>query len=236
MLYMNYIMRSLLAFAFLLLGIALAAPLYGDIIELDFEGVITQSSFTSVDVGDTFTGSVFYSVPDTALGTTCAGPCISFYALPEAIQVNVDGSSIYSTNLATTDNDIAVSDSNGTSSGSAVTWLSGFYELGITGPLAGERSPAFDDLTVAFDGPSSVLSTTQLPEDFPSLSEWSDGALVNFGTFSGFGAADKSFEGDILSLTESVVTPEPSLFPLLLMGLVGVALISRRRQRSSHTQ
>jgi hypothetical protein len=231
MLYLESLMRSLLA-VFLLLGIALAAPLYADTIELDFEGVITQSGFTSVNVGDTFTGSVFYSVPATAFSTTCAGPCFSFYALPEAIQISVDGSSIYSANLLTSNNDIAVADSNGSGDDSAITWYSGSYELGITGPLASERSSAFDDLTVAFDGPSSVLSSTQIPEEFPGLSQWSTYALVNFGTYSSFGSPDKAFEGNILSLTESVVTPEPSLLPLLLMGLVGVALLSRRRQRT----
>jgi hypothetical protein len=222
-------MRSLLA----IVGIALAAPLYADTIELDFQGVITNSNFNSVDVGDTFTGSVFYSVPDTPLGTTCAGPCISFYALPEAIQVNVNGSSVYSTNLLTTDNDIAVSDSNGSGQGSAITWGSGFYQLGISGPLASERSSAFDTLTVDFEGPSSVLSTTQIPEEFPSLSEWSTDALVSFGTYSGFGGDDKGFQGNILSFTESVVTPEPSLLPLLLMGLAGVAWWMPRRHQKS---
>ncbi len=226
-------MRSLLAIAFLLMGIALAAPLYADTIELDFQGVITDSNFNSVDVGDTFTGSVFYSVPDTPLGTTCAGPCISFYALPEAIQISVNGSSVYSANLLTTDNDITVSDSNGSGQGSAITWLSGFYQLGISGPLASERSSAFDTLTVNFEGPSSVLSTTQIPEDFPSLSEWSTDAYVSFGTFSGFGGDDKGFDGNILGITESVVTPEPSMLPLLLMGLAGAAWwMPRRRQKS----
>jgi len=226
-------MRSLLAIAFLLMGIALAAPLYADTIELDFQGVITDSNFNSVDVGDTFTGSVFYSVPATSLGTTCAGPCISFYALPEAIEVNVNGSSVYSTNLLTTNNDIAVSDSNGSGQGSAITWVSGFYQLGISGPLASERSSAFDDLTVDFEGPGSVLSTTQIPEDFPSLSEWSTDAYVSFGTFSGFGGDDKGFDGNILGFTESVVTPEPSLLPLLLMGLAGVAWWMPRRRKTS---
>jgi hypothetical protein len=225
------IMRSLLTIAFLILGVALAAPLYAGTIELDFQGVITQSGFNSVDVGDTLTGNVFYSVPDTPLGTTCAGPCISFYALPEAFQVSVNGSSIYSANLLTTNNDIAVSDSNGSGEGSAITWFSGFYELGISGALASERSSAFDTLTVDFEGPSSVLSTTQIPEDFPSLSEWSTDASVNFGTYSGFGGDDKGFQGNILGFTESVVTPEPSLLPLLLVGLVGVALVPRRRQK-----
>jgi hypothetical protein len=226
-------MRSLLAIAFVFMGIALAAPLYADTIELDFQGVITESNFNSVDVGDTFTGSVFYSVPDTSLGTTCAGPCISFYALQEAIQVSVNGSSIYSANLLTSDNDIAVSDSNGSGEGSAITWLSGFYQLGISGPLASERSSAFDTLTVDFEGPSSVLSTTQIPEAFPSLSEWSTDALVSFGTYSGFGGDDKGFQGDILGFTESVVTPEPSLLPLLLMGFAGVGWWMPRRRRKS---
>jgi hypothetical protein len=221
-------MRSLLV----IVGIALAVPLCAETIELDFEGVITASNFTSVNVGDEFTGTVFYTVSAVPLDTLCVGPCTSLYALPAAIQISVNGSSIYSTSLDSPDNDIAVSDSNGTASGSAISWGSGFYELGITGPLASERSPAFDDLTVGFDGPSSVLSSTQIPADFPSLSEWSADAYVSFGTFSGFGGDDKGFEGNILSLTESVVTPEPSMLPLLLMGLAGVALIPRRRQKS----
>jgi len=219
----------------LFLGAAIISPLCAETIKIDFQGVISESNFTSVGYGDTFTGSVFYSVPDTPLSTGCNVFCTSFYAMPEAMEVSVNGSSVYSANLLSPDNYIQVSDSNGSGEGSSIVWSSAFYELGITGPLAGERSSAFDILTVGFDGPSSVLGTTQIPEIFPALEDW-QGAFVNFGTFSGYGADDKGFEGNISSIDTSVVTPEPSALPCLTLAFVAGCFFRRfLKRRQSQT-
>ena len=207
---------------------ALFAPLSADTIELDFQGVITQSDFTSVNVGDEFTGEVFYSTDATPTNTTCgSSSCVSFYNVTTASQATVDGSTVYSTGGSPPPY-ISVTDNTGSGLDS-IDWESELLRQSIViGPLASELLD-FELLNVGFTGPSSILTTTQIPESFPGLENWFD-AIVGFSTYNSTGSVDNSFSGNIVDLSESVVTPEPSLVPLMLLGFAVTALVQRRRQ------
>jgi hypothetical protein len=197
------------------------APLFADTIRLDFQGTITLSSFASVSVGDTFTGSVFYNSPDKPVTTNgCPETCTSYYVIPEPFDIAVNGSSIFTTSFSTIDTGIQVQDSNSNAFPDSVTWLS-LNGLMVTGPLTSELD-RLDALLVDFLGPYSILGSPQIPAEFPDLSQWSGHHYVDFATNNQGGPAERDFRGDITSITSTVVTPEPSLAPAMLTALVAI--------------
>jgi hypothetical protein len=205
---------------------------HAGLIEVDFQGTVAYSGFSSVSVGDTFTGSFFYSSPDVPVSSD-PNYCVSLavcdvdsYSLPQAFEITVDGSTITTNNLAPAY--IQVEDSVSAGLNDRVDFNSGGIPLVLNGPIAAQRSSAFDLALISFAGSDSVLDSPQLPEVFPGLGQWSSEAEFDFATYSGYGGPDRQFYGNITSLTSHVV-PEPST----LIPLAGLILAGLRHRRST---
>jgi hypothetical protein len=215
---------------------AVSSTALASIIQINFSGNITVSDFSSVPVNSTFAGTAYYDTAAALLSTDpnpCipTSPCNGHYAFPLEFFVTVNGSSAGSLNIM--GDNLQVEDSPPSSSfPDTVTWIAGFYPLALSGPLASERS-AFDNLSVYFDGPNSVLSSTQLGGTFPGLNAWTTLATVDFSTSTALGPADKSFHGVITNLTSSATTPEPGAFVLCATGLSVLAFWRRHSLRSA---
>jgi hypothetical protein len=226
---MRYISLSILT-------VGLCTSALADLVRIDFQGTISVSGFSSVSAGDKFSGSAYYSSPDVPYLTDpnfCGSPgaCIvAFYHTPLAFDVTVDGSSITATNLS--ENVIQVQDSVTAGPNDRVDIFSNSVPLLLSGPLAVERSPAFDYLALDFAGPTSLFSSPQIPLVFPSLGQWTTQASIDFATYSSFGSPDRQFFGNINNLTSTVV-PEPSsslvaVFFVLCLGVARGTRVSKR--------
>jgi hypothetical protein len=222
-------------FTFLLLCSFMPGHLFADVIELNLSGVITYSRFSSVNIGDSFTASVFYNStgsPDSSIACSYPVECFASYALPLATVINVDGSSITSSvSDPLGENSIQVDDYYPASDADdSITWMSVFYTLDTTGPLSAEQL-SYDYLTIEFLGPNTVLNapTPMVPGNFPSLDQWST-SEISFATLnSSLGGA--FFTGDVTSLTESVVSPEPSQTPFVVAASLCLTWAFRRKRR-----
>lgn len=198
-----------------ILTAGLSTSAFAALIRIDFQGTVSLSGFSSVIVGNAFTGSAYYSSPDVPFATNptfCGSPgacVVDSYHMPQAFQITVNGSSISTTNLPPAY--IQVQDSVTAGPNDRVDMNSGAVPLLLSGPIAGERSSAFDSVLIQFAGPTSLFSSTQIPLVFPSLGQWSTQASIDFATYSSFGSPDRQFFGNITSLTSTVV-PEPSTF------------------------
>jgi hypothetical protein len=218
-----------------ILAAGMGSHAFASVIRVDFQGTVFLSGFSSVSVGDTFTGSFFYSSPDLPFATNpnfCGSPgacVVDQYNVPVAFQITVDGSTISTTNLAPAY--IQVQDSVTAGPNDRVDVNSGAIPLLITGPLAAERSAGFDLVLIDFAGPTSLFSSPQIPAMFPSLGAWSTEAAIDFATYSSFGSPARQFAGNITQLS---MVPEPStLIPLILSLCLGISLWKSKQNEHS---
>lgn len=166
-------------------------------------------------------------------GTPLYYLCVSNYAIPGPVEVDVSGSRILDTNLSI-DNGVQVQDTNSSAFNpfpDHVEW-SFVYSLGISGPLASELA-LYNSLTISFNGSPSTLNTSQIPVPFPGLNEWAYNSVVFDTSLPNYAAG--SFGGSITSLTSTVITPEPSVSRMLLVALAAIWLgrCHRFKARSS---
>jgi hypothetical protein len=87
----------------------------------------------------------------------------------------------------------------------------------ITGPLSAES--AGGPLFLRFVAPPGLLSSTALPDSFPTISSWQS----SFGLYSGDSSA-----GMFLNITSVQTVPEPGT-AALLWSIVGVILFGCKR-------
>jgi hypothetical protein len=231
--------RPLLFFS---LFAGLSVPSFADIVEVNFSGFIQSSGFNSVTVNDPFSGTAFYSTTAVALETDpspCPTPsstsfCTAHYPFPFTVSISVDGSTISSIpaeGLLFGDNLQVTS----TPSGGGVAWLSGGYQLAIAGPLQAEQLSGIDSLLVEFDDGDNpadadlIPPSTQLGDTFPGLNQFN---TVDFETNAASGGAFTEFQGIITSV-DSEVVPEPGMFPIFCLLLMGTVLLKARRSLHS---
>jgi hypothetical protein len=214
----------------LILAAACSANTFAAVVEIDFTGTVYLSGFSSVNVGDSFTGSAYYSSPDTPYvteSTFCGSPgacVVNLFHMPVSFFLSVDGSTVSTTNLSPAY--IQVQDSVTAGPNDRVDMNSGDIPLVLTGPIAAQRSSAFDLVLISFAGPTSLFSSPQIPLVFPSVSQWSTEAAIDFATFGPSGDVDRQFAGNITSLV-STTTPEPSTFFLASLILPGFGAWAR---------
>jgi len=194
--------------------LAAAVPSLAATIELDFSGTVTSGTLAGY-MGDTFHGSVFYSVPTVPEGTATFGTVTDyFYAVPENFFVTLqDGSTL--TGLATYDGLAVVDDSSGASA-DFIKWDSGTFLA--SGPMSALVGPL--SFNVQFVAPGATF-TSGMPAVFPSLASFEEGLVVINASSDGY------LFGDMTSLTATTI-PEPSYWLVNLVALAVAAASGRR--------
>jgi len=216
-----------------LVGIGLSPTAFASLIRIDFQGTVLRSDFSSVSVGNVFTGSAFYSSPDVPLNFDPSACSVVFapvvcvaagYLVPLPFFVSVNGSTITTANLSPPWTGISVTD---TISGGKDGVNMEFGLPLLSGPLAAEAGVA-DTADLNFQGPLSLLSSPQIPSVFPTLGKWIAADFLYVSTNGEL--QSQVISGPLTSLTSTEV-PEPWTFPALLFVLCLAILAPQSRKR-----
>jgi hypothetical protein len=187
---------------------------------------VSGSLYTSVPVGSAFNGTLYYDSSAIPIDSSSASAA---YNLPQSFILSFGGSSITGSGPAFAgfiqvyDN---VSPGCPTPDGAppnhcdTIDWSG---SPSITGPLAAETltGSAF----VRLNGPANLLTSTALPDPFPSASQWTVFAALFFGA-----KGDLVASGTVTSVT---TVPEPATFVLITGALIVLAFgVKDRRTRT----
>ncbi len=220
----------IIRFSVVILPLFLGSIASASTIELVVTGQVTSSSFASVPVGTILTADLFYD-PTTA--ASFSGATFAQYPLLQQPSVDFAGSTLTypsgsDVNVLTNE---SPSDEGLPGGDDAIYWLGTLTSADATGPIASD--PGFDStgissVNIYFGAPDSddVLTSTDLPATFPSLSEWTTAGFFYLPINGSCAGTCGNFAGTITSV--QVVTPEPGDVFLSALLLPAVLLVRRR--------
>ena len=206
-------------------------------IELEVTGTVTASGFASVPVGTSLTAFLYYDPAAAPLGGGA-------YPQPQAEIFEFGGGSTLTAPpgigqiVDIIDN--SVPGFQGVPFGDdAIYWIE--TSPTATGPIASDPNlltGGTTSLQLLFAAPHSdgVLTSSTLPDIFPSLPQWTIASFDFIPVFGGSCASGScaSFAGAVDSVVQ--VTPEPATGPLAALAFSAVLLAYRRmRVRAKKT-
>jgi len=185
-----------------------ASMLKADEIEVQFSGVITNSSGPAVSVGDSFSGYFTYSTGDP-LDIVFLGQSEYSLTSPEDSEfVSVDGI------------DVSLQPPTGVRAFVDPSTESFFTQDFVT--------PGTDGISLTFTGNSNFLTSGSLPDPF-NAQDFTSGDI---GFDFSLDDVDYSVQGNI---TEVSSTPEPRGLGLACFAMLGAVLLFRRRFKASRS-
>jgi len=189
------------ALAVAVFAMVCASMVKADEIEVQFSGVVTDSSGPAVSVGDSFSGYFTYSASDPFDILFLGQSEYSLTSPEDSESVSVDGI------------DVTVQPLTGVH-GFVVPSTESFFTQDFV-------TPGTPGISLTFSGNSDFLTSGSLPDPF-NAQDFTSG---NIGFGFSLDDVDYSVQGNI---TEVSTVPEPRGIGLLCFGAVALALLLRR--------
>jgi hypothetical protein len=212
----------------------LSSPAVGELVRFDITGTLNNKSgiepipANSPAIGSSFTGSFVF---DTSAVNTSGSPSFGTYRTtvpPSVVSLKVSDWEWNETSLSPT-NIVVGNDLNAPGGGTQDSYEVGHSRLDLLTP--GNPNPNLFEYWLFqwdLDGPSSIFTSTDLPQQAFSLAPWT----TNRWSISQWGTPPAplfELSGAVASFTSTVVPEPPSIISAIISLLTVIVPVSCRR-------